>query len=190
VSVNRAAASVALCLPLAALAAEWIKVPAPDLNQHWYDRSKLTAENESITYWRRVDFHVPQRSKSGMAQSGMYRERIDCRAHTYRTLGYLLYAKNGSVIENMHTPDATAEPIIPETVGDRFDRVMCALAPQVLAAQKAATEAAITTPRTVEELRQDIESTEARLRILREQLDAQLKQTATPRPGSASEAVH
>jgi hypothetical protein len=176
-------------MPLAALAAEWIKVPAPDLNQHWYDRSKLTADNESITYWRRVYFHAPQRSKSGMAQSGMYRERIDCRAHTYRTLGYLLYAKDGSVIENVHTPDAVAEPIIPETVGDRFDRLMCELAPQVLAAQRAAAEGVNTTPRTVEELRQDIESTEARLRVLREQLDAQSKQTATPRAGPAAEAV-
>jgi hypothetical protein len=187
VSVGRTAASVALCVPLAALAAEWVKVPAPDLNQHWYDRSKLAVENENITYWRRVDFRVPQRSKAGMATSGMYRERIDCRAHTYRTLGYLLYAKNGSVIENVHAPDAEPEPIIPETVGDRFEHVMCALAPQVATAQKAAGEAVYTTPRTTEELRHEIEWMEARLRILREQLDAQTKQTAAPPPASATQ---
>jgi len=189
VSVGHAAASIALCLPLAALAAEWVKVPTPDLNRHWYDRTKLAVENENITYWRRVDFHVAQRSKAGMATSGMYRERMDCRAHTYRTLGYLLYAKNGSVIENVHTPDAEPEPIIPETVGDRFERLMCALAPQVVTAQKAAAEAVNTTPRTTEELRQEIEWMEARLRILREQLEAQSKQTAAPPPGSATEPV-
>ena len=186
-SVGRAAASVALCVPLAALAAEWIKVPAPGPNQHWYDRTKLAVENESITYWRRVDFRVAQRSKAGMATSGMYRERIDCRAHTYRTLGYLLYAKNGSVIENVHTPDAEPEPIIPETVGDRFERLMCALAPQVVTAHKAAAEAVKTTPRTTEELRQEIEWTEARLRILREQLDAQTQQSAGPPSAPATE---
>jgi surface-adhesin protein E len=117
----------------------------------------------------------------------MYRERIDCRAHTYRTFGYLLYAKNGSVIDNVHTPDAEPEPIIPETVGDRFERLMCALAPQVVTAQKAAAEAVNTTPRTTEELRHEIEWMEARLRILREQLDAQTKQTAAPAPTPATE---
>ena len=40
-SIGHAAASLALCLPLAALAAEWVKVPTPDLNRHWYDRTKL-----------------------------------------------------------------------------------------------------------------------------------------------------
>src|SRR6478609_493046 len=48
VSIGHAAASLALCLPLAALAAEWVKVPTPDLNRHWYDRTKLAVENENI----------------------------------------------------------------------------------------------------------------------------------------------
>ena len=55
----------------------------------------------------------------------LYRERIDCRSHTHRTLGYLLYAQDGNVIENVYTPEAAAEPIIPGTVGDRFEELMC-----------------------------------------------------------------
>jgi hypothetical protein len=174
------AAAVALYLPLAAAAAEWVKVPAKDLNQHSYDRSKVLVEGDSVTYWRRVQFSAPQRTSSGMAASGMYRERIDCHAHTHRTLGYLLYARDGGVIDNVHTPDAEAEPVVPETVGDRYEKLMCGLAPQIAAEQKAAEQAARPVPRSAEELRQEIEWLEARLRILREQIDLQSKQTAPP----------
>jgi hypothetical protein len=174
------ATAVALCLPLAAAAAEWVKVPARDLNQHSYDRSKLLVEGDSITYWRRVVFRAPQRTASGMATSAMYRERIDCHTHTHRTLGYLLYAKDGSVIDNVRTPDAEAEPVVPETVGDRYEKLMCELAPEVAAEQKAAEQTARSIPRGTEEVRQEIEWLEARLRILREQVDLQSKPAASP----------
>jgi hypothetical protein len=173
-------AAAVVCLPLAAAAAEWVKVPAKDLNQHSYDRSKLLVEGDSITYWRRVVFRAPQRTSSGTAVSGMYRERIDCHAHTHRTFGYLLYARNGSVIDNVRTPDAEAEPVVPETVGDRYEKLMCGLAPQVAAEQKAAEQTARSVPRSAEELRQEIEWLEARLRILREQIDLQSRPTAPP----------
>jgi hypothetical protein len=95
----RLAAAAALTLPLTALAADWVKVPVPDVNQHGYDRSKVLVEGDGVTYWRRVEFRAPQRAKAGVAGSAMYRERIDCRTHSHRTLGYLLYAQDGTVIE-------------------------------------------------------------------------------------------
>ena len=39
------------------------------------------------------------------------------------------------MIENVHTPDSEPEPIIPDTLGDRYERVMCKLAPQIAAEQ-------------------------------------------------------
>ena len=106
-------------------AAEWVRVSTIDINQHWYDRSKIYVDGDLVTYWRRVTFREPQRSKAGMAGSAMYRERVDCRAHKTTMLGYLLYATDQGVLENVHTADAAAEPVIPETVGDQFEKLMC-----------------------------------------------------------------
>jgi hypothetical protein len=157
-----------LCAMATAQAAEWVRVSTIDLHQHWYDRSKIFVDGDVVTYWRRVTFRTPQRSKAGMAASALYRERVDCRTHLHTTLGYLLYSKEQSILENVHTPDAAPEAIIPETVGDQFEKLMCSLAPQIALEQKAQAAA---TPRTAGELRDEIEFLEARLRFLREQLE-------------------
>jgi hypothetical protein len=171
------AATIALCLPLYALAAEWVKVPTPDQNVHYYDRTKLTLEGFAITYWRRVEFRVPQPSKSGAASSAMYRERVDCKSHTQRTLGYLLYSRDGTIIENVHKPDAEAEPIIPETVGDRYEKLMCSLVDRLAEPRTAGAASAAPTP---EQIRQEIDWLEARLRILRDQLQELPKADTVP----------
>ena len=93
--------AAALCTA-PAHAADWVKVSAPDQNQHFYDRTKLFVDADAITYWRRVVFHTPQAIKGGTARMALYRERIDCRSHTHRTLGYLLYAQDGNVVENVY----------------------------------------------------------------------------------------
>ncbi len=168
-------------LPAIGEAAEWVRVPAPDGNRHWYDRTKVVTDGDVVTYWRMVDFRTPQPSKSGAAISAMYRESIDCHGHTHRTLGYLLYGQDRSIIENVHTPDSEAEPVIPETVGDRYERVMCRIAPQVAAEQRNAVAASI--PPTREEIRQEIDFLEARLRMLRDQLDVQNNKALPPVTG-------
>lgn len=171
---------LALCCPLVATAAEWVKVPTPDQNQHWYDRSKIAVEGYAVTYWRRVEFRTVQPTKAGAAGSAMYRERIDCRSHMQRTLGYLLYAKDGTVIENVHKPDAEAEAIIPDTVGDRYEKLMCALATDRTADPQSPYPGPVSATRSAEEMRQEIDWLEARLRILRDQLQPQSKTEANP----------
>jgi hypothetical protein len=179
---------LSLCLPLGCAAADWVEVSTPDANRHFYDHGKLLVDGDAITYWRSVQFRSPQPTKAGPAASAMYRERIDCRLHTHRTLGYLLYAKNGAVIENVSTSDAQPEPIIPETLGDHYEKLMCALAPEVAAASKAVSPAAASAARTPEEVRQEIEWLEARLRILREQLEMKAATEAAP-PAQAPPAA-
>ena len=120
-----ALAALAFSAPLQA--ADWTRVTAKDQHEHYYDRGKVDIEGEQITYWRRVVFRPAQPTRNGLAASAMYRERIDCGLHTHRTLGYLLYASDGSVLENVYTPEAPAGPIVPETVGDRFESAMCTL---------------------------------------------------------------
>lgn len=173
-------------LPLgSALAADWVRVSAPDQHMHFYDRSKLAIDGDEITYWRRVLFRVPQSTPAGMARMAMYRERIDCQNHTQRTLGYLLYAPGGGVLENVYSPDAAAEPIIPETLGDRFETLMCVFVDE--AKQAHAKEAAQTDdPAVTAALRAEIARLEARV----EELEAQLRETApsptTPAPTPAT----
>jgi hypothetical protein len=164
-------ALVALCS--VATAADWVWVDTPDVNQHYYDRSKLFVDGDLVTYWRRVVFRKPQPAKAGTARSAMYRERIDCRAHTHKTLGYLLYGSDGAVIENAYTPDTASEPVIPETVGDHYEKLMCALAATSRSGPAAPDPAA---PRaepsltSQEALRSEIERLETRLRELKAQL--------------------
>ncbi len=186
----RAARARALSLLLTALApwgqgahaADWVRVSAPDQHQHSYDRTKLAIEGDEITYWRRVVFRAPQSVAAGNARMAMYRERIDCRNHTLRTLGYLLYAQDGSVLENVYTPEAAAEPIIPETLGDRFDMLMCVLVDE---ARRAREEAAAQAPdaAVTEALRAEIERLEGRVR----ELEAQLREATQRMPASATQ---
>ena len=135
-------------------------------------------EGEQITYWRRVVFGTPQPARSGMARMAMYRERIDCAKHTYRTLGYLLYAQDGAILDNVYTPDAQPEPIVPETVGDRFETLVCLIVEQDQASR---TPAAQPVPKTPEQLRAEAEQLETRLRELKEQLrNVERGHTAAP----------
>jgi hypothetical protein len=158
----------ALCAP-GLHAAEWVRVNAPDQHQHAYDRSKLFVDGDFVTYWRRVIFRTPQPSKGGMARMAMYRERIDCRSHTHRTLGYLLYAQDGSIIDNVYTPEAAEEPVIPETVGDRYEQLMCVFVEDARQAREAAAREA-SDPAVVDALRAEITRLESRIRELEGQL--------------------
>lgn len=167
-----AVCALALLAPGAG-AADWAWVDTPDTHQHYYDRSKVVIDADQVTYWRRVVFRTPQPTKAGAARSAMYRERIDCRAHTHRTLGYLLYGGDGALIENAYTPDAVAEPVVPETVGDYYEKLMCRLAAAQRSAPAAAPAAGSRAEPSVtsqEALRSEIERLEARLRELKAQL--------------------
>jgi uncharacterized protein YceH (UPF0502 family) len=162
--------AAALCAT-AAQAADWVRVSAPDQNQHAYDRSKLFVDADTITYWRRVVFRTPQAIKGGTARMALYRERIDCRSHTHRTLGYLLYTQDGNIVENVYTPEAAAEPIIPATVGERFEELMCVFVEEDREAREEAARQA-SDPAVADALRAEIGRLEARVRDLEAQLRA------------------
>ena len=158
-----------LWLPLGAAAAEWVRVDTADQHQHFYDRTKISVEQDSVTFWRRVAFRTPQAARNGSARMAMYRETIDCGRHTLRTLGYLLYAQDGSVLENVYTPEAPSAPIIPETVGDRFEKLMCVFVEQAQASQ-AKVRAELPPEANPAEIRAQIERVEAELEALRARL--------------------
>jgi len=172
--------AAALCAA-PAQSADWVRVTAPDQNQHAYDRTKLFVDGEAITYWRRVVFRTPQPIKGGAARMALYRERIDCRSHTHRTLGYLLYAQDGNIVENVYTPEAAAEPIIPGTVGDRFEELMCVFVEEDREARDEAARQA-SDPAVADALRAEVARLEARVHELEMQLrEAGGRPAAPPR---------
>jgi hypothetical protein len=175
---RRLALLFTLSIPLCASGADWVRVGVQDQHEHSYDRSKLLVDGDEITYWRRVLFLVPQQVDSGVARLAMYRERINCNQHTHYTLGYLLYGQDGGIIDNVYTPQASAEPIIPHTVGDRFEALMCTFVEQAKSARAAAEpQTASATPQGV---RAEVEQLEARLRELRDELQ---RIESSPAPG-------
>ncbi|MBZ0091887.1 MAG: hypothetical protein K8F27_06660, partial [Sulfuricellaceae bacterium] len=137
----------ALLLALAALpsarAAAWIAVPMPpQADLYYYDRSKLFIEREEITYWKKALFRTPQPTKDGAAVSGLFRERIHCAEHTLRLISYLLTAADGRTLEYVENKEGGAAPIIPDSVGDAFEGVLCPLVKARQEKQRLADEAA------------------------------------------------
>ena len=115
-----------LAFPRLAAAAEWIALPAAgSSDQYFYDRSKLTIKDDEITYWKKVVFKVPQPIHGREAASGLLRERIHCENHTARLVSYLYYSATGETIDYVAQDESDPTPIIPDTVGDAFERVLC-----------------------------------------------------------------
>lgn len=152
-------------------AADWVRVPSAGQDLHYYDRSKVTVRGDEITYWRKVVLATPTQVRAGVARSAIYQERIHCRQHTLRTLGWQLFAAEGAALESATTADAEAGPIVPETIGDRFQTVMCELVDvrRRQAAEFAREEALLASKRKeLEALRTEVERLEdsvARLRV-------------------------
>jgi hypothetical protein len=175
-------AVLALALPMAAGAADWQRVSSVGNDQHYYDRSKVTIAGDEVTYWRKVVFAKPVRVKSGTAKIALYRERMHCRDHTLRALSWQLLADEGAVIEASNAPEPEPSPVVPETVGDRFQAVMCALADS--ARQRdvdiARDEAQLAARRKeLEALRAEVERLEATLGRLRSEAAAMLPKPET-----------
>ena len=108
--------------------AEWVALHDAGLDQYAYDNSKLVIKDEEITYWKKVVFKTPQSVKGREAVSGILRERIHCGEHTAKLLSYLYYAAGGETLDYVAQDDSAEMPIIPDSVGDAFERALC---PQV-----------------------------------------------------------
>lgn len=123
-------------------AADWVKIHSgADQSQYFYDRSKLFIQTNEITYWRKVVFNPPQVFNDRLVASGLYRERIQCDEHNLQLISYLLYSPTGEVLEYAPTKDGEAAPIIPDSLGDVFEKALCPMVRQEQARTKARNEA-------------------------------------------------
>ncbi len=114
--------------PSVTIAAEWVRIhTAADQSLYYYDRSKLFLNDDEITYWKKVAFATPQPFKDKLIASGLYRERIHCAEHTLKLISYLLYTPAGELFEYAPTKEGEPAPIIPDSLGDVFEKALCPL---------------------------------------------------------------
>ena len=114
--------------PSVTSAAEWVRIhTAADQSLYYYDRSKLFLNDDEITYWKKVTFATPQPFKDKLIASALYRERIHCAEHTLKLISYLLYTPAGELFEYAPTKEGDPAPIIPDSLGDVFEKALCPL---------------------------------------------------------------
>ncbi len=109
-----------------AIAADWKRIDIPNTTDAYsFDRSKLVINGNEVTYWKKVLFMPPRPLKNTLASSSLMRERIDCREHTLRLLSFLYQDAQGTTIEYVADAEKEGAPIIPDTVGDKFEHALC-----------------------------------------------------------------
>lgn len=123
----RIALHIALLLlaSIPAWAADWVLLPINGNDQYFYDNSKLVFKDDEVTYWKKVQFKTPQQHKGSEVASGVLRERINCAEHSAKLISYLYYSPSGETVEYIAQDESAPVPIIPDTVGDAFDRTLC-----------------------------------------------------------------
>ncbi len=166
--------------PSVAIAAEWVKIhTAADQNLYFYDRSKLFLNDDEITYWKKVVFKTPQPFKDKLIASGLYRERIHCAEHTLKLISYLLYTPAGELFEYAPTKEGDPAPIIPDSLGDVFEKALCPLVRQKQEDDRQRSEAKV----KAEAAEKVAAEEKARLKAEAETATATAPQPAAPPPG-------
>ncbi len=153
--------------------ADWSKVSTPDSNLHFYDESRVYVNSNEVTYWRRVEYHIPRGKKPPAARSAMFRERLNCAQNTLVALGYLSFSADGKLLENRYTPEAEPQLVLPGTVAEQFQRLLCkpleAVPPRKSGSERSAGEA----------LQGAYDALAQRVKVLEERL-VHLEQAAMP----------
>jgi len=148
----------------------WVRIKAPGPDELWYDREKLVLAGAEITFWRRVDFAVPQAFKSFQVSTALFREQINCDDHTMRVHAHVFRAADGAIVEQVSHVASEAAPVIPDTVGDALWRALCPIVSGQRAADdriRAAQERLDNRRRELDRMRVDVEELEATVTRLR-----------------------
>lgn len=157
-------------LPITVMASEWLAVTTTaEGDTHYYDSGKLHVGDKSVVYWRKVEFRMPLPVRSALAHLGLYREQIDCAERNLRTLGYLYYAADGAIIEDVYAPEAPPVAIADGTPARKLEDLLC---PMVSAAATAKQPPAQSGD-GLDPLRLEVEALQAQVRKLRKGLEMQ-----------------
>jgi hypothetical protein len=149
-------------------AEDWVEInPTSDGDAQAFDRDKIYIEGDGISYWRKVEFRMALSVRSELAQSGLYREHIDCGDQRMRTLGYLYYAAGGAIIENVYSPDAPPVEILEGSPAGQLADVLCSMVVQVGTVQPGQPVDEL------DKLRREIEALQSQVHRLRRGLEVQ-----------------
>lgn len=148
----------------------WVRIKGTGADELWYDREKLVLSGADVTYWRRVDFALPQQFRTFQVASALFREQINCDDHTMRVHAQVFRAADGAILEQVNNMAADPVPIVPDTVGDALWRALCPLVASHRAAEdrlKSAQERLDNRRRELDRVRVEVEELEASLTRLR-----------------------
>lgn len=168
----------------AANAAEWAAIEgSAESDQFFYDKSKLFISDNEITYWKKVVFLAPRLFKDKPTASALYRERINCAEHTLKQISYLLYAPSGEPAEYVAAATGEATPIIPDSLGDIFEKSLCPLVAKHQEEKRLKEEA--------DKLKEESEKRKAEQQELQkaeeERLKAEAEREKAPLPATAAQ---
>lgn len=159
----------------------WARIKAPGPDELWYDREKLVFSGGDITYWRRVDFALPQQFRTFLVASALFREQINCDDHTMRVHAQVFRSADGAIVEQVNKPGADPAPIIPDTVGDALWRALCPM----VASHRAAEDRLKSTQERLDNRRRELD----RLRVEVEDLEASIARLRTESRDPARDAA-
>jgi len=159
----------------------WVRIKAPGADELWYDREKLVLAGAEITFWRRVDFAVPQAFKGFQVSTALYREQINCDDHTMRVHAHVFRAADGTIVEQANHAAAESSAIIPDTVGDALWRSLC----PIVSGQRAADDRLKAMQDRLDNRRRELD----RIRVEVEELDASVTRLRTESRDPAREAA-
>jgi hypothetical protein len=142
----------------------WIRIKAPGADELWYDREKLVLAGGEVTFWRRVNFALPQAFRGLQVSTALYREQINCDDHTMRVHAHVFRTADGTIVEQANHAAAESAAIVPDTLGDILWRTLCPIAN----GQRAAEDRLKTMQERLDNRRRELE----RLRVEVEELDA------------------
>jgi len=151
-------------------ASHWVRIQAPGSDELWYDRNKLVLTGSDITFWRRVNFAIPQQFRAFRVSTALYREQINCDEHTMRVHAHMFQSVDGIVVEHVNYSATEAVPIVPDTVGDALWRALCPIVRErsaIDAELKAAEERLDNRRRELDRLRAEVEDLTASVARLR-----------------------
>ncbi len=178
---HAAPATPAHAAPAAKPDSAWIRIKAPGADELWYDREKLVLNGAEVTFWRRVNFAVPQVFKGLQVSTALYREQINCDDHTMRVHAQVFRTADGTIVEQASHAAAEAAAIVPDTVGDILWRSLC----PIVNAHRASDDRLKAMQERLDNRRRELD----RIRVEVEELDASVTRLRTESRDPARDVV-
>jgi hypothetical protein len=123
-------ALLALCFPLMAHAANWVKVKTPATHEDYYiDKASVLKADRGFKVWSMVSSSTGQASPQGAPYKSVKALHVfTCEDRTTTLLQQVFYAEpmgKGHVVESLKFEKFSAEDIIPDSGADGALKIVC-----------------------------------------------------------------